>query len=150
MQYIDASVWDALPKEHQDKACEPVQLAINAAVENHQRFIADVQKKNYERVQNESAEKAKEIEMLLTENEKLRFEVAEIRRVIGDRYPDALMWGALHDYKQQLAELCEIAEGLALAVEQRVITTGPCMFRYSQEHQATLTRYNQFKEKNEK
>ena len=83
------------------------------------------------------AEKDREIDRLLTENEKLRFEVTEIRRVIGDRYPDALMWDALHDYKQQLTELREISEKLAT-------------FETADEHMLYSALLEQWKEKNEK
>ena len=123
-----------------------VQLAINAAVAEKvaeiERLKAEVEafkannryQRGYSAGEKESQD---EIGRLLTENEKLRFEVTEIRRVVCDRYPDALMWDALHNYKQQLTELREISEKLAT-------------FETADEHMLYSALLEQWKEKNEK
>ena len=123
-----------------------VQLAINAAVENHQRFIADAQK-NYERVQNESAEKDREIERLklLCADHATSQAIAE-SEVVQIGYKCAGMKEERDTITKQLAELREIAEGLAKCLK----VWHDCRMMTPPKDGDVLTRYNQWKEKNEK
>jgi hypothetical protein len=48
--------------------------------------------------------------------------------------------------KQENERLWQMAEQLALALEQRVIPTGPCMFRYAEEHKQALATYERMRD----
>jgi 4-diphosphocytidyl-2C-methyl-D-erythritol kinase len=46
------------------------------------------------------------------------------------------------ELEEELNQWKACAEELAKAVEQRVIPTGPCMFRYCDEHKQALATFN--------
>ena len=120
MQYIDASVWDSLSKEHQDKACEPVQLAINSAVSDITIIAEKCRIRELEQIQ-ELAEKDKEIERLkhIIECAKtpLMADVMRERDAYLARIQMVEEYRVNDHLKSRLAKLEEIADRLAKATD---------------------------------